>query len=291
LGAILDSQRRDPGSWDGSGFSGKRLLIRYEQGLGDNLQFVRYVPMVKALGGTVTLETARPLLGLLEGFEGIDRLVEAAPDGQATAEFDLDVFLLDLPRIFGTTAETIPAEVPYLYADRSKTEYWRDRLDGDDFKVGVVWAGSPKHTNDSNRSCSIQHFRPLTEIESVRLIGLQKHESAVGAGQLSDEMPFMNLGEKLADFTDTAAVIENLDMVISVDTAVLHLAGAMGKRVWGLLPFEADWRWMLESSDSPWYPTMRLFRQTAAGDWGGVFGNVADELRQCVCARRVQVDG
>jgi len=291
LGAILDSQRRGAASWDGSSFPGKRLLIRYEQGMGDNLQFVRYAPMVKALGGTVMFETVRPLFGLLEGFDGIDRLVEAAPDGEPTVEFDLDAFALDLPRILGTTVETIPAEVPYIHADRTKIEYWRGRLAGDDFKVGIVWAGSPKHSNDSDRSCRFEHFEPLAEIESVRLIGLQRYDPAAQAEQLADEMPFVNLGEEFADFADTAAVIENLDMVISVDTAVLHLAGAMGKDVWGLLPFEADWRWMLDRSDSPWYPTMRLFRQTAAGDWDGLFSAVADELRRCVAARRVQVDG
>ncbi|MBL7185327.1 MAG: tetratricopeptide repeat protein [Phycisphaerae bacterium] len=291
LGAILDSQRHDPASWDGSPFTGKRLLIRYEQGMGDNLQFVRYAPRVKARGGTVIFETLRPLLGLLEGFDGIDELMEAAPDGEPTVEFDVDAFVLDLPGILGTTVETIPAEVPYLYAGRTKVENWRDRLAGDDFKVGIVWAGSPKHTDDSNRSCRFEHFKPLAEIKSVRLIGLQRCDPAAQAEQVRGKMPFVNLGDEFEDFTDTAAVIENLDMVISVDTAVLHLAGAMGKKVWGLLPFDADWRWMLERSDSPWYPTMRLFRQVAAGDWGTVFSSVADELRRCVGARRVQVNG
>ena len=291
LGAILDSQRHEPSGWDGSPFGGKRLLIRYEQGMGDNLQFVRYAPMVKARGGTVLFETLGPLLGLLEGFDGIDQLVEAAPDGEPTVEFDIDVFILDLPRILGTTVETIPAEVPYLYADRTKVEYWRDRLAGDDFKVGIVWAGSAKHTDDSNRSCRLEHFKPLAEIESVRLIGLQKGGPAAQAEQVGAGVPFVNLGEEFADFADTAAVIENLDMVISVDTAVLHLAGAMGKKVWGLLPFDADWRWMLNRSDSPWYPTMRLFRQAAAGDWDSVFGRLADEVRRCAGAGRVQVNG
>lgn len=291
LGAILDSQRRDCSSWDGSPFVGKKLLIRYEQGMGDSLQFARYAPMVKALGGTVIFETLKPLLGILEGFDGIDEFVEAVPDGEPTVDFDLDVFVLDLPRILGTTVETIPAEVPYLYADRTKVEHWRDCLAGDHFKVGIVWAGSAKHTDDSNRSCRLEHFKPLAEIESVRLIGLQKGDPAAQAGQVRAKMPFVNLGDKFQDFADTAAVIENLDLVVSVDTAVLHLAGAMGKKVWGLLPFDADWRWMLDRSDSPWYPTMTLFRQTRPGDWDAVFSRVADELKRWASAGRVQVNG
>ncbi|MEA3226671.1 MAG: tetratricopeptide repeat protein, partial [Planctomycetota bacterium] len=291
LGAILDSQRREHSSWDGSQFVGKRLLIRYEQGMGDNLQFVRYAPMVKARGGTVIFETLKPLLGLLEGFDGIDELVEATPDGEPSVEFDLDAFILDLPRIFGAATETIPAAVPYLYADRAKVEHWRERLAGDNFKVGIVWAGSARHTNDNNRSCKLEDFKALAEVEAVRLYGLQKGGPATQAEQVGREMSFVNLGEEFTNFVDTAAVIENLDLVISVDTAVLHLAGAMGKKVWGLLPFDADWRWMLDRQDSPWYPTMRLFRQTRPGDWGGVFSRVADELMQWVDAGRVQVDG
>lgn len=291
LGAILDTQRENPSSWDGSPFAGKRLLIRYEQGMGDCIQFVRYAPMVKARGGTVIFEAVGPLLSLLEGFDGIDELVEASPDGRPTAEFDLDAFLLDLPRVFGTTADTIPADVPYLYADRAKVEQWADRLGGGDFKVGIVWAGSPRHTNDANRSCTFEHFETLGQVEGVRLFGLQKGPAAVQADRATGRMPFMNLGGQIESFADTAAIIENLDLVISVDTAVLHLAGAMGKDVWGLLPFDADWRWLLDRSDSPWYPTMRLFRRSRMGDWDGLFDLVATELKQCVERRRIHVNG
>jgi hypothetical protein len=272
-------------------FAGKRLLIRYEQGMGDNLQFVRYAPMVKARGGTVIWETLGPLLDLLKEFEGIDELVEAASDGEPTVEFDLDVFVLDLPRMFGTTVETIPAEVPYLHAGRTKAELWRDRLIGDGFKVGIVWAGSARHTNDQDRSCALDEFMALAEVADVRLYGLQKGSSAAQAEHAPGPMAMVNLGEDLEDFTDTAAVIENLDLVVSVDTAVLHLAGAMGKEVWALLPFDADWRWMTDSLDSPWYPTMKLFRQRKPGDWDDVFSRVADELKKCVGARRIQVNG
>ncbi len=291
LGAILDSQRDRPGSWDGSPFSGKRLLIRYEQGMGDNLQFVRYAPMVKARGGTVIFETLEPLLGLLEGFDGIDELVAASPDGHPTVQFDLDVFVLDLPRLFGTTVETIPAEIPYLHADRAKVDSWGGRFGADDFKVGIVWAGSPRHTNDANRSCALGHFRHLGQIDGVRLLGLQKGPAAARTEQADVGMPFVNLGDEFEDFADTAAAIENLDLVVSVDTAALHLAGAMGKQVWALLPFDADWRWLRDRDDSPWYPTMKLFRQSRPGDWDGLFDSVAAELRRHVGARGVRVNG
>jgi len=291
IGAVLNSQRHDPSSWDGSHFAGKRLLIRYEQGMGDNLQFVRYAPMAKARGGTVIFETLKPLLGILRESEGIDELVETAADGKPTAEFDIHAFVLDLPGIFGTTVETIPAKVPYICADRAEVERWRDRFAGNYFKVGIVWAGSARHTNDHNRSCDLSRFAPLGEIESVRLYGLQKGAAAAQIEQVGGKMDMVSLGEEFEDFTDTAAVVENMDLVVSVDTAVLHLAGAMGKRVWALLPFEADWRWMLDRQDSPWYPTMRLFRQTRPGDWDEVFGRAADELRTAVSAWRKKTDG
>ena len=235
-------------------------------------------------------ETLGPLLSLLDGFDGIDELVEASPDGRPTVEFDLDVFVLDLARIFGTTVETVPADIPYLYADRAKVDYWSDRL-GDGFKAGIVWAGSPRHTNDANRSCSLKHFAHLSRIDGVRLFGLQKGDAAAEAGQFETPIPFTNLGDELADFADTAAIIENLDLVISVDTAVLHLAGAMGKDVWALLPFDADWRWLRDRADSPWYPTMKLFRQSSPGDWAGVFDCVAAELAECAAARGMHVNG
>ena len=266
--------------WDGSSFVGKRLFVRYQQGLGDNIQFVRYLPMVKARGGTVIYETKKSLLGLLQGFSEIDELVEASPDGKPAVELDFYVSLMDLPRIFGTTLETIPAKVPYIHADPAKAEYWRDKLAGPDFKVGIVWAGKSTHRNDLNRSCPLEHFAVLAGIDGVRLYGLQKGEAAAQVEELADKMTIANLGAEFKDFADSAAAIENLDMVISVDTAVLHLAGAMGKPVWALLPFAPDWRWMLNRQDSPWYPTMRLFRQKKWGQWIPVFQRVAEELRK-----------
>lgn len=247
--------------WDGSAFVGKRLFVHCEQGLGDSLQFIRYLPMVKARGGTVIFEAWKSLHGILQGFEGIDELLELSFETKSDVEFDLCVSLMDLPGIFGTTLETIPAKVPYVYADSDKVTSWRDRLADANFKVGIVWASSPRHGNDHNRSCSLELFAPLTAIEGARLYGLQKGQAADQAKRLSQVITVENFSEDLEDFTDTAGLIENLDLVISVDTAAAHLAGAMGKEVWILLPFAPDWRWMLERTDSPWYPTMRLFRQ------------------------------
>jgi tetratricopeptide (TPR) repeat protein len=265
--------------WDGSDFSGKRLLVHYEQGLGDTLHFVRYLPMVKARGGTVILEVRKPLYQLLQGFPGVDELVEASLDNKPVVKFDHHISLMDLPKIFETSLETIPAEVPYINCCPKKAELWRNKLAGPDYKVGIVWAGSPSHSNDQNRSCTLKYFEPLTKIEGIRLYGLQKGKAAEQVEKLADEMIITNLGTEFEDFTDTAAAIENLDLVISVDTSVLHLAGAMGKPIWTLLPFAPEWRWMLNRQDSPWYPTMKLFRQKKWGQWESVFQDVAEELR------------
>jgi tetratricopeptide (TPR) repeat protein/GT2 family glycosyltransferase len=265
--------------WDGSCFKDKRLLVHYEQGLGDTIHFVRYLPVVKARGGTVILEVRKPLYRLLQGFPGIDELVEASFDKKPDVKFDYHISLMDLPKIFGTTLETIPAEVPYINCCPTKAEYWKNKLTGADLKVGIVWAGSPSHGNDQNRSCTLKYFKPLTKIDGVQLYGLQKGQAIEQVEKLADEMTLTNLGIEFEDFTDTAAVIENLDLVISVDTSVLHLAGAMGKPVWALLPFAPEWRWMLNRQDSPWYPTMKLFRQKKWGQWESVFKDVVEELR------------
>jgi len=271
--------------WDGASFAGKRLLVRHEQGFGDNIQFMRYLPMVKRLGGKVTCEVPRPLVGLSAGLPGVDEVVEVQSGTASAGQFDLHVPLLELPKIFRTTLETIPADVPYLYADPAKAQYWRPRFSRTDLNVGIVWAGQPAHPEDQTRSCHLRHFLPLSQIAQVRLFGLQKGSAAAQAKDLAAGS-LLNVGEQLEDFTDTAAVVENLDLIISVDTAVLHLAGAMAKPVWALLPSSPDWRWMLDRPDSPWYPTMKLFRQPQYGRWDDVFRRVSQELTAWA-ARRI----
>ena len=277
--------------WDGSSFAGKTLLVRHEQGFGDNIQFIRYLPMVKRLGGRVSCEMLRPLVGLFGGFGGVDELVEASSATALAGDLDFYVPLLELPRILGTTLETIPAGVPYLHADPVKAQRWRGRFSQMELNVGIVWAGQPAHPEDRARSCHLRHFVPLSKIPGVQLFGLQKGSAAAQVKDLAAEISLTNLGEELDDFTDTAAVIENLDLVISVDTAVLHLAGAMAKPVWAILASAPDWRWMLERRDSPWYPTIRLFRQRQYGDWDDVFQRVSQELERFVGTKRPTASG
>ncbi len=275
---------RCPGKprWDGSSFANKRLLIHYEQGLGDNIQFARYLPMVKARRGTVIFETLEPLIGLFRDFPGIDELLVYEHTKKPSVQFDLYTSLFDLPSIFQTTLETIPANVPYIHADPTKIRSWRDLIAGPDFKVGIVWAGSPVHGNDRYRSCPLDYFEPLSKIDGVRLYSLQKGPATAQIDLLAGKISVTDISKHLEDFSDTAAAIENLDLVISVDTSVLHLAGAMGKRAWAVLPFAPEWRWMLNRSDSPWYPTLKLFRQIQWKQWEPVFERIAGELRNLV---------
>ncbi|MGD8763718.1 MAG: hypothetical protein PVG87_15520 [Desulfobacteraceae bacterium] len=184
--------------------------------------------------------------------------------------------------VFHTTPETIPSRIPYPAADPLKTAAWRHRFSDQPFCVGIVWRGSPAHANDHNRSCQLEQFLPLMKMPEIQWYDLQKGPGAGGVYQIESPFKVDNLGEELGDFGDTAAVLENLDLLISVDTAVVHLAGAMGKTVWTLLPYAPDWRWQRNRDDSPWYPTMRLYRQPAIGDWASVFEKVADDLQRLV---------
>ncbi|UCD82322.1 MAG: glycosyltransferase family protein [Desulfobacterales bacterium] len=270
--------RQNVPQWDGSPFCAQRLLVFAEQGIGDTLQFIRYLPQVKALGGTVIFETMASLFELLKGFEGIDELLVRNPEQPSAVACDWCIPLLSLPRLFNSDLDTIPAPASYLAPDPAKTRRWRTKICQHGFRVGIVWAGRPEHENDHHRSCALEYFMPLAQMEGIRLYGLQKGESARQVRKLPDRRVVENLGEDFENFADTAGAVENLDLVISVDTAVAHLAGAMGKPVWLLLPFAPDWRWLMHREDSPWYPAMRLFRQKSRGDWAGVFQRVASEL-------------
>ncbi len=268
--------------WDGSFFEGKRLFVHCEQGLGDTIQFIRYLPFVKDRGGKVFFETFTPLINLLKGFPGIDELVELSPDRSLPESCNFYLPLMSLPYIFGTTIDTIPSDLPYIVSGYQKVEQWKTRMSGKGFKVGIVWAGKPEHENDRNRSCALESFATLALIPGLKLYGLQKGSAARQIGSLGGRMNLVNFDHELADMSETAAAIDNLDLVISVDTAVAHLAGAMGKPVWTLLPFAPDWRWLLNRDDSPWYPSMRLFRQKKHGDWDSVFKRIAMELEKIV---------
>jgi tetratricopeptide (TPR) repeat protein len=270
--------------WDGADMKGKRILLYAEQGFGDVIQFVRYASMVKAKGAEVILGCQKELKSLLKSIPGV---ISVVAFGELLPQFDLQCPLPSLPRIFNTTLVSIPSQVPYLYADEQLITKWHDRisLHNSQMNVGLVWAGSPGHLNDRNRSCPLNLFLPIACMNGIRLFSLQKEIPERWTSDSVTELNLIDNTEDIEDFSDTAGIIMNLDLVISVDTAVAHLAGAIGKPVWILLPYAPDWRWMLNRNDSPWYPTMRLFRQPSPGDWKSVISKVHDELKKIIVDR------
>ena len=255
---------------------GKRILLHAEQGLGDTLQFVRYAPLVTARGAKVTLQVQAALKPLLDTLVGMDAVVtEAAPP----RVYDCHCPLLSLPLAFRTTLETVPAKVPYLFPPASKLAEWRPSLSNlGRPTVGVTWSGNATHRNDRNRSIALPQLAALFSTPRVQFVSIQKDLRGHEREWLESFPALIHLGEKLQDFADTAAVVLQLDLVVTVDTAAAHLAGALAKPVWVLLPYAPDWRWLLHREDSPWYPTMRLFRQSRPGDWETVIDRVAHEL-------------
>lgn len=271
--------------WQGQSLQGKTIFIYEEQGLGDTMQFIRYLPMIKKLGGNVIFETVPSLIRLVEKAEGFDRLWvgQKNVDTRPVDRFDYYFPLMSLPGIFNTTIENIPNDCTYLKPDKELSKIWEKRFpDTEAFKIGIVWAGHPEHTNDYNRSVYLSSFSVFKEIPGVELYSLQKEKYEKWTDRDPVEIFHYDFGEEISDFADTAAIIENLDLVISIDTSVVHLAGAMGKSVWTLLPICPDWRWMTGRDDSPWYPSMKLFRQPAPGDWKSVFRAAAEELVLCL---------
>jgi tetratricopeptide (TPR) repeat protein len=261
--------------WDGAPLGEKILLLHAEQGFGDTLQFCRYAPLV-ARRGRVVLEVPAQLKRLLAGLPGVEQVAAA---GEALPRFDLHCPLLSLPHVLATTLATIPGETPYLQAAPERVAAWRRRFDPiPGFRVGLVWAGSPTMSADRGRSLTLDLLVPLAGLPGVALVSLQKGEAA---GQTPPSgMVLHDWTEDLDDFAETAALIEALDLVIGVDTAVIHLAGALGRPVWLLNRFDRDWRWLDGRDDSPWYPTLRQFRQAAPGDWAGVLSRVRTALVQ-----------
>lgn len=265
--------------WDGASFPDKTLLIHWEQGFGDTLQFIRYALLAAERGGRVIVVVQKPLVRLLEEIDGIE-VVSEVPEG-----FDFFCHMLSLPRVFGTTLNSIPAAPSYVQPPSDARRHWArwfDKRGGSSGKIriGVAWAGNVSHINDIARSIAFDDLAPLWEIEGVQWVLLQmdgKGPDVVDAVRTNGWLDPMG---DVRDYGDTAAIIELLDLVISVDTSVVHLAGALGKPVWAMLPFDPDWRWARQYPDSsPWYPSMRLFRQEALGEWHPVIRRVADALR------------
>lgn len=267
--------------WDGSPLTGKTILIYGEQGLGDMLQFLRFLALLKEQGARIILQVPNALIKLLTGFRLADVVMRG---GDPLPPFDVHCPILSLPRLLGTTLANLPNQVPYLWPDPKLVATWRERLARlPGFKIGITWQGDPKLVEDKQRSIPLQCFEPIARIPGVQLISLQKGPGSEQVAQLADRVPVtvLPLDEEAGPFMDTAAVMVNLDLVIGADTALVHLAGALGARCWlALSLFPYDWRWQLDREDSPWYPTVRVFRQTALDDWTGLFARLASALRQ-----------
>jgi tetratricopeptide (TPR) repeat protein len=260
--------------WRGEPLNGARILLHHEQGQGDTLQFMRYAPLMQAAGGTVILDVKPSLLRLAQQLPGVS---EAVATGDPLPAFQWQCPLMSLPLAFKTSIETIPGQVPYLRAPQEAREKAAQiALREDVLRVGLVWRGNPEYRDDDLRSVPFATFVQLLDIEGVQFYSLQVGPAA--AELRGADANVIGLTEGIQDFADTAARMERLDLVVSVDTAVAHLAGALARPVWTLLCHTPDWRWMLDREDSPWYPTMRLFRQPKSGDWASVIGRVRDEL-------------
>jgi tetratricopeptide (TPR) repeat protein len=274
LGAGIAKLRRP--LWLGEEpIEGRTLLLHAEQGLGDAIQFVRYVPLLAERGARILLRAAPELKAIFESLEGVQRVLST---GQRLPRYDLHCPLMSLPLACGTTLESVPGRVPYLSAPPRRVAAWRRRLgDATRPRIGLAWSGNPAHPSDHQRSLRLERLRPLLQRSGLEIVSLQKQvrdedREALAASDVT------HLGEELGDFADLAALVSLLDLVVSVDTAVAHLAGALARPVWILLPFCPDWRWLLGREDSPWYPTARLFRQTRPGDWEDVIARLAGAL-------------
>ena len=263
--------------WRGEDLTGKTILLHAEQGFGDSIQFVRYAPMVAKKGARIVLELPDSLMPLIGKFDG---LIGMYRRGDALPAFDVHCPLLSLPLAFGTTIETIPASMPYLHAPAERIEKWRARFACTSKpRIGLVWSGKPTHKNDHNRSIALSRLEPLLSLPGVQFVSLQREYRDTDLPVLG-RLPVLRIEDALTDFAETAAAITELDLVIAVDTAVAHLAGAMGKPLWLLLSHIQDWRWLSQRTDSPWYPSARLFRQPQIDEWEGVIARVGHELAE-----------
>jgi hypothetical protein len=269
--------------WDGSPLQGRTIVLHAEQGFGDAIQFVRYAPLVARRGGAVVVECHPQLVQLMKTVEGVQAVV---PFGAPLPPFSCQAPLLSLPRIFGTTLHTIPSRCPYLFASSEYRDKWTALIyaQSASLRIGLVWAG--KSYPDPLRSCRLADLAPLAVTDKVIFYSLQLGAGLEHSVSPPTGMRLIDLTAQIHDFADTAALIEQLDLVISIDTAVAHLAGALGKPIFTLLPFAPDWRWMLERSDSLWYPTMRVFRQGHQGDWGPVVTRVHSAFDNLLCCNK-----
>jgi Flp pilus assembly protein TadD len=276
---LRDRRKLPQPLWKGEPLEGSRILLHAEQGLGDTLMFGRYVPLVAARGGNVIFEVQTRLHRLLSRTPGAAQVIRR---GEAHPEVDWQCPLLSLPWAFGTELNSIPAPVPYNHLDPPSVAAWRQRLDGNSLRIGLAWGGSPTFPHERWRCISLEQLAPLTRLAGTTFYSLQMGPQACQVKQLGSRVQIIDLQDEQKDLADTAAIVANLGLVISVDTSVAHLAGAIGKPVWVLLHKSPDWRWLLERDDSPWYPTARLFRQSTLGSWQDVVARVERELRELI---------
>jgi Flp pilus assembly protein TadD len=270
-GVALRRELLEP-RWSGEDIGGKTILLHAEQGFGDTFQFIRYAPLVAQRGAKVIVESQPDLVNVLKSVPGITEII---PFGEPHPPYDVHIPLMSLPLLFGTTLESIPANIPYITARPDRVSDWSIRLGATDRRrVGLAWFGRSTHADDRRRSILLELFAPFADIKSAEFVSLQ----TAPASSIPSGLNLHDFSAELRDFQDTAALIANLDLIISVDTSVAHLAGAMNKPVWLLLPFIPDWRWLLDRNDTPWYPSMKLYRQMSIGDWGRVIAKIADAL-------------
>ena len=277
--------------WKGEPLDGRTILVWCEQGLGDVLQMIRYVPLLRQAGAKVLVQCHSTMHALLQTVHGVDHCLPY--ESTVEEKFDYYLALFSLPSIFATTVETIPATIPYLSADPTRIEHWRKKLaaitspsslkpPASSLKIGLAWQGNPEFTGDYYRSIPLAALAPLADCPGVRLFSLQKGPGHEQLARLAERMRIVDLGATLDQdgdaFVDTAAVMKHLDLVITSDTAIAHLAGALAVPVWVALQYAPNWRWLLGRDDSPWYPTMRLFRQPRFGDWAATIAAIAAEL-------------
>jgi hypothetical protein len=272
--------------WSNGDPEGKRLFFYAEQGLGDTIQFSRFACAVAARGEEVVLEVPPALVRLLNGLKH----VKVIGSGDPPPQYDAHLPLMSVPRALNVTSETIPAGVPYLFAEPARVDAWAERLPTSAFRVGIAWQGKPVRKVDKGRSIPLRAFAPMCRVPSVRLISLQKHDGLDQLANLPPGMIVETLGEEFDAgpdaFLDCAAVMMSLDLIISSDTAIVHLAGALGRPLWVVLKDIPEWRWMMDREDSAWYPTACLFRQRRPGDWDEVFERVAAELAEAVARKK-----
>ncbi len=264
--------------WNGKSFVGKRLLISTDLlGFGDIFQFVRYLPTIKAKGGTVILQTDKELFRLLEGFYGIDEFAEF----NDTVDYDLIEYMISLPRLFGITPETVPKTKSYIKPKE------RSNVDKSLFNIGIVWACGTGNANAEERCCGLESLASvLVGHKGIAIYSLQKGIESQELNNINYGLNIIDSGSEFNDFADTAALVANLDLIITVDTSVAHLAGAIDKPVWTLLPFVSDGRWLLNCSNTLWYPSMRLFRQSRSSDWDNVMFALNRELQNTILGKR-----